>query len=273
VKFSWCVSHPPRVGLLALAVAREIALLLQEQAHALAEPAVVVARGGQVLDLDRAVLAGLRIVDDERGEVGRQEARALRGLADGDEVRQVERLVADLHRGDGAHRGMDDGAGGRVPRVHQVAAALVAALAARERADERRVLHLAGDRGEVFGDLDAVDGGLERLGGAGRLAFLRIERVDVRGAAREPHDDARLRGGPGGAVLREEEVERGLAEEVGLLRRGEPEEPAPGRAEEGPAGHVAVRALAVHGSPFTQHDRLNTRVRTRLRVNSMPSIQ
>ena len=112
--------------------------------------------------------------------------------------RDVPGDVGPAHRqlvaADRADRGMLDRRVGPVAGLHQVRAALVVALLAHHRPDQRDRPHLLGQVLEALGELDALDGGRDGLRAAGDPGVgVRVEGLELARAAVQPEQDDRLR--------------------------------------------------------------------------------
>src|SRR5262249_13316634 len=135
-----------------------------------------------------------RVLDGEGGVVHAEEAGAdaLSGAADADECGQSQVLGGDQGRGDRADGGVLDNGAGHAAGVHQGGATVVADLVGCQPADDGELVHLAGDGGEEFADVDAADVGLDLVEDIGLGTGLEVPQVNGGGSAPHPHDDETL---------------------------------------------------------------------------------
>src|SRR5262249_13390341 len=178
--------------------------------------------------------------------------------ADADEVRQVEVLRPQLGGDEGAERGVLETARRDVAGVQLIGGPLVLALAVGHGPDKSDVLHRLRDVGPVLGDLNAADGGVNRLGwSANARARLGIECLELARAAAHEHQDARhaalaqLLRVQGHGVL-EAEAEAGRA--------------GGHAAQEGPPAQDAVAARTDLNERLKGHRRLSWFEESRLRL-------
>ena len=108
--------------------------------------------------------------------------------------RDARAARGQLVAADRADRRVIDRRVGPVAGLQQVGAALVVALLAHHRPDQRDRAHLLGEPAEAVGELHALHGRVDGLRAAGdRLAGLGVERLELARPALQPEQDDRLR--------------------------------------------------------------------------------
>src|SRR5262249_6175823 len=121
-----------------------------------------------------------RIADFQRGVLRARVTGAEGRPADTDEVRQRVLRSTEPRRRDRAEARVNDAADAlAIAGVHVIPRPAVTPLARRHAAEERAVLHDRGHLRQVLADLDAGNGGRNRLEGTGLVLGLGIERVDM----------------------------------------------------------------------------------------------
>ena len=140
--------------------------------------------------------AALRVVHLEGVELVAEEPAAARPLAgqDRDVPGDVRPVDGQLVAADRPDRGVLDRRVGAVAGLHHVRPALVVALLAHQRSDEGDRAHLVGQPLVPLGELDALDGGRDRLRPAGGPGpGVRVERLELARPAGHPEQDDRPR--------------------------------------------------------------------------------
>jgi len=155
--------------------------------------------------------ASFGIADDDGGEARLEKARpGVGGKIPDDGISRQSGIVASVElEKPRAHGGVADGAADLVARVHVVVPLLVRALGRGHRLDHGELVGVAAEEGEIVGQLQVVDGGVETLCRSHyRRVGLGVKGVEVGHAAVHVEIDDALRGGdllqrggarPGGA--------------------------------------------------------------------------